>query len=122
MQQFQRATLVIMALELIRRWGNYELGKEPINIGLWVEDNSLPNKTLNRVNGIEKDSLKLEFEKLNNGAVNKIPFTNCPWCNSKLEAETNEDNENNTSVFLRNRLHLSCKSPKCSFYYPRRRT
>lgn len=37
LQQFQRATLLIMALELIRRWGDtYNLGDEPINIGLWV--------------------------------------------------------------------------------------
>lgn len=113
MQQFQRATLVIMALELIRRWGDFELGNEPINIGLWVGDNSLPNKN---------EDLKKEFENLNKVNKNKIPFSNCPWCNSKLEAETNEDNEGNTSIFLKNRLHLSCSSSKCSFHYPRRRT
>jgi hypothetical protein len=113
MQQFQRATLVIMALELIRRWGNYELGYEPINIGLWVGDNSLPNKN---------EDLKKEFENLIKDNKNKIPFSNCPWCNSKLEPETNEDIESITSVFLKNRLHLSCSSPRCSFHYPRRRT
>lgn len=113
MQQFQRASLVIMALELIRRWGDYELGNEPINIGLWVGDNSLPNKN---------EDLKKEFENLNNDNKNKIPFSNCPWCNSKLEAKTIEDNEGNTSVFLKNRLHLSCNSSKCSFHYPRRKT
>lgn len=113
MQQFQRASLVIMALELIRRWSGYELGNEPINIGLWVGDNSLPNKN---------DDLKKEFENLNKGNNNKIPFSNCPWCNSKLEAETIEDDENNTSVFLKNRLHLSCSNVKCSFHYPKRRT
>jgi hypothetical protein len=113
MQQFQRATLVIMALELIRRWGDYDLGDEPINIGLWVGDNSLPNKN---------EDLKKEFENLNNDNKNKIPFSNCPWCNSKVEGETKEDNESITSVFLRNRLHLSCSNHKCSFHYPRRRT
>lgn len=125
MQQFQRASLVIMALELIRRWGNYELGDEPINIGLWVGDNSLPNKTSNKVNGIEKDSLIAEFEKLNNGAVNKIPFSNCPWCNSKLECETNIDLEvldNRPNHYFNNRLHLKCSHKNCSFYYPNRRT
>ena len=49
MQQFQRATLVIMALELIRRWGNYELGIEPINIGLWVGKNSIPNSNIDLI-------------------------------------------------------------------------
>jgi len=113
MQQFQRASLVIMALELIRRWDKYGLGKEPINIGLWVGDNSLPNKN---------EDLKKEYENLNKESKNKIPFSNCPWCNSRLEAETNEDNERDTSVFLKNRLHLSCKNSKCSFHYPRRRS
>lgn len=125
MQQFQRATLVIMALELIRRWGNYKLGDEPINIGLWVGDNSLPNKTSNKVNGVEKDSLISEFEKLNNGAVNKIPFSNCPWCNSKLEGETKIDLEvldNRLNHYFNNRLHLKCSHENCSFYYPNRRT
>lgn len=113
MQQFQRASLVIMALELIRRWGIYKLGNEPINVGLWVGDNSLPNKN---------EDLKKEFENLNKDNKNRIPFSNCPWCNSKLEAETKEDNERTTSIFLKDRLHLSCTSSKCSFHYPRRRT
>ncbi|MBK8622873.1 MAG: helicase [Saprospiraceae bacterium] len=112
MQQFQRASLVIMALELIRRWGIYQLGKEPIYIGLWVGNNSLPNKN---------EDLKKEFENLNKDNKNKIPFSNCPWCNSKLEAETIEDDDNNTSVFLKNRLHLICSNAKCSFHYPKRR-
>jgi hypothetical protein len=53
MQQFQRASLVIMALELIRRWGNFELGNEPINIGLWVGKNSIPNSNIDLINEYE---------------------------------------------------------------------
>jgi hypothetical protein len=90
-----------------------------------VGDNSLPNKTSNKVNGIEKDSLIAEFEKLNNGAVNKIPFSNCPWCSSKLECETNIDLEvldNRPNHYFNNRLHLKCSHKNCSFYYPNRRT
>src|SRR5690554_7350999 len=88
MQQFQRATLVIMALELIRRWNQYGLGNEPITIGLWVGDNSLPNKT---------EDLIIEFEKLNNKQPNKIPFSSCPWCGSTIEGEDKEDTENLTN-------------------------
>lgn len=117
MQQFQRATLVIMALELIRRWGNYDLGDEPITIGLWVGDNSLPNKTSNKVNGIEKDSLIEEFEKLNNGTANKIPFSNCPWCNSDIIGETKEDTDTTSSVYNQNKVHLKCTNQKCSFSF-----
>ena len=125
MQQFQRATLVIMALELMRRWGQYELGNEPITIGLWVGDNSLPNKTSNKENNIEKDSLLFEFEKLNNQQPNKIPFSNCPWCGSNIEGEDKEDTENlnhRENHWYIKKVHLKCLNNKCSFSYPKRRT
>lgn len=115
MQQFQRATLVIMALELIRRWDLYGLGGEPITIGLWVGDNSLPNKT--------EDLIK-EYEKLNNDQPNKIPFSNCPWCGSGIEGEDKEDSENlsnRNNHWFSNKVHLKCSNNKCSFSYPKRR-
>ncbi|MDP1815116.1 MAG: helicase-related protein [Leadbetterella sp.] len=110
MQQFQRASLVIMALELIRRWGDYELGDEPINIGLWVGDNSLPNKA---------DDLIIEYENLKNGRSNKIPFSSCPWCNSRLNpipTGTRVTDANDTYNF--NRVHLYCDNAKCNFSEP----
>ncbi len=115
MQQFQRATLVIMALELIRRWNLYNLGGEPITIGLWVGDNSLPNKT---------EDLITEFGKLNNNRPNKIPFSNCPWCGSSIEGEDKEDSENlsnRENHWYSNKVHLKCSNNKCSFSYPKRR-
>lgn len=110
MQQFQRATLVIMALELMRRWGNYNLGDETINIGLWVGDNSLPNKI---------DDLIIEFEYLKNGRSNKIPFSSCPWCNSILNpipTGSRVTDANDTYNF--NRVHLYCDNVKCNFSEP----
>jgi hypothetical protein len=116
MQQFQRATLVIMALELIRRWGNYELGDEPITIGLWVGNNSLPNKLVHNPNDKNKDSLLAEFEKINKEEKNKIPLDRCPWCGSKLKAETTTHSDTTATVFERDRLHLYCSNTKlCSF-------
>lgn len=115
MQQFQRATLVIMALELMRRWDHFNIGDEPITIGLWVGDNSLPNKT---------DDLIIEFEKLNNNQPNKIPFSNCPWCGDKINGEEKEDNEGlsyRENHWYLSRLHLKCTNKKCSFSYPKRR-
>lgn len=109
MQQFQRATLVIMALELVRRWGNYNLGEEPINIGLWVGKNSIPNSNIDLI---------AEYEyKLNLKKENRIPFTSCPWCNSEIKGETKEDNETTTSVFDANKVHLKCVNQKCSFSF-----
>lgn len=111
MQQFQRASLVIMALELIRRWGAYKLGDEPINIGLWVGKNSIPNSNIDLI---------YEYEhKLNLKKENRIPFSNCPWCNSEIKGETREDTDTSskTYVYNLNRVHLKCMNPKCSFSF-----
>lgn len=109
MQQFQRATLVTMALELIRRWGNYALGDEPINIGLWVGKNSIPNSNIDLI---------FEYEhKLNLKKENRIPFNNCPWCNSEIKGETKEDTETSSSVYNQNKVHLKCTNQKCSFSF-----
>lgn len=109
MQQFQRASLVIMALELIRRWGGYQLGDEPINIGLWVGKNSIPNSNIDLI---------YEFEhKLNLKKENRIPFNNCPWCNSEIKGETKEDTETTSSVHNLNKVHLKCSNHKCSFSF-----
>jgi hypothetical protein len=109
MQQFQRATLVVMALELIRRWGDFELGTEPINIGLWVGKNSIPNSN---------NDLIYEYEyKLNLKKENRIPFNKCPWCNSEIKGETKEDTETSSTVFNQNKVHLKCTNQKCSFSF-----
>lgn len=107
-QQFTRATLMIMALESIRRWGDDSLGAEPIYIGLWVGESSLPN---------DLDGLKEEYEKLYKGLGSKIPFEHCPWCRSLLAPMLNHENDRRLS-FEYNRLHLFCSNEKCSFCQP----
>lgn len=107
-QQFQRATILVMALELIRRWNKFDLGQEPITIGLWVGDNSIPNKII---------GLKEEFQKFRANKGNRIPFSSCPWCGAKLLASPNEIKDTDL-IFHYNKLHLSCTNNKCNFYLP----
>jgi hypothetical protein len=107
LQQFQRATLVIMSLELLRRWELYDLGVEPINIGLWVGKHSIPNSI---------EELQVEYQKLSDSQPNKIPFSSCPWCNSKLRPSLTVDSSQD--VYFSGRLHLHCDNEKCSFTEP----
>lgn len=110
MQQFQRATLVIMALELLRRWDENQLGLEPISIGLWVGDNSLPNSM---------EGLLEQLQKLKEGNKNnKIPFSNCPWCGLDLRPIPSGGivNDNN-DIFNNGKAHLYCGNKTCSFSY-----
>ena len=46
LQQFQRATRLVLALEIVRHWPEAAaaLGPEPFSIGLWVGSQFLPNK------------------------------------------------------------------------------
>lgn len=79
-QQFQRATRLILALESIRSWGIYDLGDEPISIGLYVGNDSLPNN---------ENGLIDEAKKWKDDAPSKIPLDKhrCPWCGGELEWE-----------------------------------
>ncbi len=113
LQQFQRATLVIMALELMRRWDPTSLGKEPIFIGLWVGDNSLPNRML-PTDEDDKNNLLTEFKKLSEKKKSKIPYEFCPWCRSNLSPSVKEISDTK-NTFHYNRLHLKCSNNKCSF-------
>jgi hypothetical protein len=110
-QQFQRASMLIMALEILRRYNPTDFGKEPINIGLWVGDNSLPNKLVDLVK---------EFDKQYEKKSNKIPFKSCPWCNTSFESDERfyklkNEREDRNKVFEYNRVHFYCADYNCAF-------
>jgi hypothetical protein len=111
LQQFQRASKLIIALELMRRGHKsfgQNLGLEPIRIGLYVGENQLPNKT--------EDLIK-EFRKLNNQQTSKIPFEKCVCCGTSIkgiEAILNANGNN----FNHNLGRLECTNIKCSMRTP----
>jgi hypothetical protein len=127
-QQFQRATLLIMALELMRRWQLYDLGdNEPIYIGLFVGQGSLPNK-LRSSGSDDKKTIELleEYQKLelaqkeSKSVRSKIPLKKCPWCGHDLNPVKFYEQTDRSKVFEYNRIHLGCsrKGGKCSFAIP----
>ena len=102
-QQFQRALRLILALEQIRLWGesnnDFSLGKEQISIGLYVGDNSLPNKE----KGLDDEATKWKNRKDGENQT-RIPLDRCPWCGSRLTYSTSKKrfecaNENDTCTF-----------------------
>lgn len=118
-QQFQRATFLIMALELIRRWDVYAIGSEPIYIGLYVGQGSLPNKLREG-----EDSLLSEYKKLKeargNGTIKtKIQVRKCPCCGQPLDPIKYADVNDPTDTFHNGRILLSCSdtTKKCAFHY-----
>jgi len=73
-QQFQRATRLMCALELIRRERPEQLGREPISVGMWVGEAATPN------------TFKNAFELVGNSggeptaSLQKLVLDHCPWC------------------------------------------
>ncbi len=106
-QQFQRATRLIMALEIIRSEDPKRLGKYPFSIGLWVGGDVTPNsrfEAFNQVTQLQKD-FNVKFNK--NGSIKQ--FIKCEWCHTKLTEEAyfmpNQDTQ----------LIIKCVNKNCKF-------
>jgi hypothetical protein len=85
LQQFQRATALICAMEVLRREaldkGDASLGKEPFTIGLWVGNKVTPGTTEDSHRAIEDVR---NPGKYNAGAASPAQLTSCPWCGTEV--------------------------------------
>jgi len=79
LQQFQRATTLICAMEVLRRADTKKWGKEPFTIGLWVGKKVTPNTTKDSHGAIEK-----ERESSYSSGSTPAQLTSCPWCGSEI--------------------------------------
>ena len=128
LQQFQRATLLILALETIRKQEftlstNGSLGDERISIGLFVGGDSSPNAwdTSQYSKGMRKTLDDISKAIQNNKRIEtKIPFTQCPWCASDLfqTEELNNISPNHEVVRYKveDQLNIACNNEDCSFH------
>lgn len=82
LQQYERATGLICALEYVRRRELPDVA--PISIGLWVGEGSTPN-TIAKA----RTALKRQRSGINDGAFegsDPVQLRGCPWCGSELTA------------------------------------
>ncbi|MGW0824190.1 helicase-related protein [Streptomyces sp. NPDC002845] len=83
-QQFQRTATAICALEYIRKGRDgplpHDLGKEPISIGLWVGQDTTPNK-------ISAAQDELGVLKQMNAPDDRFLLERCPWCGTEIVPE-----------------------------------
>jgi hypothetical protein len=100
-QQYQRATRMICALELIRR-KNPALGGEPVSIGMWVGSATSPNLFA------EAQKLVQQASEGKAAALRGLVLESCPWCGTPFRAPLNYVA---TSVEFRFR----CLHPGCAF-------
>lgn len=85
LQQFQRATALICACEMIRREDETHWGSEPFRIGLWVGQKSTPNWTEDAAEAIRQDHGMYSGM---GGKGTPLQLTNCPWCGTPLSTNT----------------------------------
>lgn len=85
LQQFQRATTLICAMEVLRREaikaGDETLGKTPFTIGLWVGNKVTPGTTEDSHQAINNIR---DPDKYNAGASSPAQLTSCPWCGCEV--------------------------------------
>jgi hypothetical protein len=93
-QQFQRATGVVLACELLRREaGDRRLGTAPFSIGLWVGGGATPNT-------------HEEARKVGDGSPSDHrQLTHCPACRTRLDWKHTTDGS---------AMHVRCKGSNCS--------
>ena len=75
-QQYERASAMICACDLIRKDHEDLFGKNRITIGLWVGSSTTPNSI--------KEAVKA-YEKLYRGeGTNPFVMLKCPWCGAQM--------------------------------------
>lgn len=129
LQQFQRATLLICALEVIRKDNyaiahNNTLGSERISIGLFVGGSSLPN-TWKETGYASDSSMEKELNKIikqiesSKEISTNLPFTDCPWCGSGLFVEKELNNVSHKTggenYGVNDQLSICCNNTSCSY-------
>ncbi len=104
-QQFQRAMRLILALEQLRRWNLYDLGDEPISIGLFVGEDSLPNNARSLADECQKWNT---IDDSGKRRESKIPLDKCPCCGRPLKYQ----NKGTVSV---PKIVFRCDNIDCTF-------
>ena len=79
LQQFQRASTLICAMEVIRRNDPEKWGSEPFTIGLWVGQRVTPNTT-------EQAHEAIQAIRAGQRQLSSSPYqiTTCPWCGVEI--------------------------------------
>ena len=113
-QQYERASAMICACEVIRRENPVLFGDSRITIGLWVGGSTTPNRMQEAVKS---------YEKLYNGHSNLNPFVmlKCPWCGAQMGVVEKGRNQYATPGYKKKRRNgrmqfvFQCGNNNCDF-------
>jgi hypothetical protein len=113
LQQFQRASALMCAMELLRQkavaGGDSTLGNEPFTIGLWVGNKVTPGSTEDSHKAIQDIR---NPEKFDAGGTSPAQLTSCPWCGCDISPK--HDVEVDTAA-RRTTIYCGDKQGRCEF-------
>ncbi|SDO98686.1 Helicase conserved C-terminal domain-containing protein [Lutimaribacter pacificus] len=113
LQQFQRATTLICAMEVLRQEaraaGDKSLGATPFTIGLWVGNKVTPGTTEESHAAIRDIR---DPDKYDEGSTSPAQLTSCPWCGSEVR--------DSRDIFVnkaqkRTEIYCGDKKGRCAF-------
>jgi len=112
-QQYERASAMICACEIIRREKEEILGDSRISIGLWVGGDTTPNTMQKAVSA---------YDKLYNGqgSENKFVMLKCPWCGAEMGVVERKNNLRATPGYRKiggrkKQFVFQCSNTVCDF-------
>ena len=113
LQQFQRATTLICAMEMARQEGvaagDDSLGSEPFTIGLWVGNRVTPGTTADSHAAIQRIR---DPDKFDAGGASPGQLTSCPWCGSEVSDKRDIEVD---KTALRTKIYCGDKKGRCAF-------
>lgn len=108
-QQFDRASSLICALELMRRRNPSLLGSRQFRIGLWVGGDASPNTRK------DAESARAKWADRKDGP-NPFPVRRCPWCGASLDDHPRESYKRDRTTGRIPKIHFSCPNKNCDFH------
>lgn len=110
LQQFQRATTLICAMEALRRDDTEKWGTEPFTIGLWVGQKVTPNTTEEA-----HAAIQAYRDKKRHGSGSPAQLTSCPWCGSEIAEGRDIDVKRFKRDVGRTFIYCGDKLGRCEF-------
>ena len=105
LQQFERASGLICALEDWRRGAQEMIGKEPFSIGLWVGQGATPNSIKDAASALRKRADGEDPGK----SGDPVQLLRCPWCGTDLRPHDYHVNRRMEE------MKICCPSAECLF-------
>jgi hypothetical protein len=117
-QQFQRATALLCACEVIRRReaekGNPIWGAEPFRIGLWVGQKTSPNWTEDAAEAIQQHRGNQDGF-VRGGSGTPYQLTACPWCGARINPGQHLESRSGVSTTWRTLTFCGDATGTCPF-------